>query len=577
MVAREHTSGRTVRVFQDELGKLEIPPYAVSPSSLFVAFYASAELGCHLALGWPLPQNVLDLYVEFRNLTNGLDTPAGSSLLGALVFFGLDSMAGLEKDAMRKLALRGGPYRQEEKAALLSYCEHDVLALGKLLNAMLPKIDIAYAQLRGRYMKAVACAERNGVPIDTQGLAALSANWDQIQDKLISRIDSDFNVFEGRTFKADKFAVWLSRNNIPWPRLMSERLALDEDTFREMGHLYPQITPLRQLRTALSQMRLSDLAVGSDGRNRTLLSPFRARTSRNQPSNAAFVFGPAVWLRFLIKPEPATAIAYIDWSQQEFGIAAALSGDVAMKTAYTSGDSYLAFAKQVGAVPQDATKASHGDLREMFKACALAVQYGMEAESLARRIGKPVIEDRQLLRLHRDTYKRFWEWSDAALDFALLRGSLHTVFGWTIHVGSHANPRMLRNFPMQANGAEMLRLASCLATENGVRISAFIHDAVLIEAPLDEIEGVVQQTQEAMATASGIVLGGFELRSEAKIIRYPNRFDDDRGKRMWDTVWQIIGELPEPPSCAFMHSGGCSIKQQDQSECAHPLNLISVY
>jgi DNA polymerase I len=74
-------------------------------------------------------------------------------------------------------------------------------------------------------------------------------------------------------------------------------------------------------------MRLSDLAVGSDGRNRTLLSAFRARTGRNQPSNTKFIFGPAVWLRGLIKPPPGHGIAYVDWSQQEFGIAAALSGD----------------------------------------------------------------------------------------------------------------------------------------------------------------------------------------------------------------------------------------------------------
>src|SRR5262249_22155817 len=106
------------------------------------------------------------------------------------------------------------------------------------------------------------------------------------------------------------------------------------------------------------------LAVGDDGRNRTLLSPFPARAGANQPSNSRFIFGPAVWLRSLIKPPPSYAVAYVDWSQQEFGIAAALSGDPAMQAAYNSGDPYLAFAKQVGAVPEDATKASHGPVRE---------------------------------------------------------------------------------------------------------------------------------------------------------------------------------------------------------------------
>jgi hypothetical protein len=40
--------------------------------------------------------------------------------------------------------------------------------------------------------------------------------------------------------------------------------------------------------------------------------------------------------------------------------------------AYASGDPYLAFAKQAGAVPPDATKHSHKAARDQFKACASA-------------------------------------------------------------------------------------------------------------------------------------------------------------------------------------------------------------
>ena len=126
-----------------------------------------------------------------------------------------------------------------------------------------------------------------------------------------------------------------------------------------MSLKYPILQPLRELRASLSQIRLTELPVGSDGRNRCLLSPFRSRTGRNQPSNTRFLFGPAVWVRFLMKPKSGWGLAYIDWSQQEFGIAAALSKDVLMMDAYTSGDPYLAFAKQAGAVPEDATKQSH--------------------------------------------------------------------------------------------------------------------------------------------------------------------------------------------------------------------------
>src|SRR5262249_29416814 len=144
---------------------------------------------------------------------------------------------------------------------------------------------------------------------------------------------------------------------IAWPRLESGALALDDDAFREMARAYPaEVAPMRELRYTLSQMRLNDLAVGSDGRNRVLLSAFGSRTGRNQPSNTRFIFGPSTWLRALIRPGFGRAVAYVDWSAQELGIAAALSGDSAMQDAYQSGDPYIWLARRVGAVPADATR-----------------------------------------------------------------------------------------------------------------------------------------------------------------------------------------------------------------------------
>ena len=68
LVAREFRSGRTLRLWQDDLRGRGTPPYPTGPDVLFVAYFASAELGCHLALDWPMPERVLDLYVEFRCL-----------------------------------------------------------------------------------------------------------------------------------------------------------------------------------------------------------------------------------------------------------------------------------------------------------------------------------------------------------------------------------------------------------------------------------------------------------------------------------------------------------------------------
>jgi DNA polymerase-1 len=542
LVAREFRSGRTLRLWQEDLQCRRIPPYPIGPNTLFVAYLASAELGCHLALGWPLPARVLDLYVEFRNRANGLSPPNGFGLLGALTYHGLDAMDAAEKQAMRELAIRGGPWTSAEREALLAYCESDVLALARLLPVMEPKLDHSRAvACRGRYMGAVARMETAGVPIDVPTLSRLRSGWESIQDRLIAEVDSRFGVFDGRTFKAERWASWLAQRGLPWPRLESGELALDDDTFRELARSYPDVALMRELRVSLSQLRLSDLAVGSDGRNRAMLSPFRAKTGRNQPSNSRFIFGPSTWLRGLIKPEPGRAVAYVDWSQQEFGIAASLSGDAAMMDAYHSGDPYLAFGMQAGRVPPNGTKITHAAERELFKACVLGVQYGMEAESLSSRIGKPSAYGRELLRLHRETYPAFWLWSDGAESHAMLSGWLRTVFGWTVRVGPDANPRSLRNFPCQANGAEMLRLACSLATERGVSVVAPVHDALMVEGSADAIDDVVARTQEAMAEASEVVLSGFRLRSDVKIVRWPDRYMDGRGREFWG---RLMGLLP---------------------------------
>lgn len=541
LVGWELHGGRKLRLWRDDFDTA--PPYPTGPDALFVAYYASAEIGCHLALGWPVPERVLDLFTEFRNHTDGISTVGGAGLLGAQAHYGLDSIGTVEKDEMRDLVLRGGPWTADERAAILEYCESDVAALARLLPAMLHHIDLPRALLRGRYMGAIARMERNGVPIDVKALALQRRHWPDIQDQLIAEVDRDYSVYEGPTFKADRFAAWLAHNNIPWPRLDSGRLDLSDDTFREVARAWPVVAPLRELRAALSQMRLSELAVGRDGRNRTMLSAFRARTGRNQPGNTKFIFGPSVWLRGLIKPSPGHGIAYIDWAQQEFGIAAALSGDPLMMDAYRSGDPYLAFAKQAGAAPLDATKATHKAVRDQFKSTVLAVQYGMGADALSQRIGQPPIRARELLRMHRETYRVFWTWSDRAVDYAMLTGSLHTVFGWRVQVPAVSNDRSLRNFPMQANGAEMLRLACCLATECGIEVCAPVHDAVLICAPLERLDADTARMQDAMREASRTVLDGYELGTDAKIVRYPDRYMDERGTAMWDRVMDLIHKL----------------------------------
>jgi len=288
------------------------------------------------------------------------------------------------------------------------------------------------------------------------------------------------------------------------------------------------------------------LSVGRDGRNRVQLKPFTTITGRNAPSNSQFVFGPAAWIRHLMRPEPGAALGYLDYSSQEFATAACLSGDENMQSSYLI-DPYIGFARLAGAVPRDATKQTHGAIRDLFKVAALAVNYGMTEKSLAVRIGRTESQAAQLIDAHRRAYPRFWEWKDRVLTHVQLLRSYTTSSGWRVTHGGKLTEHLKRslvNFPVQATAADMFRLACVLGVEAGVQICCPVHDALLIQAPVKQIHEQVALMRDLMAEASRRVLGGFEVRTEAKIIT--DRFTDPRGKSTWNLVCELLERCPVP-------------------------------
>ena len=561
MVAQCAITGDVISLWGDELNRC---PFLCDDAELFIAFYASAEASCFDVLGWPRPRRVLDLFAEFRRITNGSGTKHGNGLIGALLHFDLKTIGSEEKDAMRDLVMRGGPWTDAERLSVLAYCKSDVDAVLRLLGPLLPLIGVAAAEfgralLRGRYMASAGIVENNGIPIDHALLKRLLKHWPTIKRRLIATVDADFGVYDEERFVEERFNKYLARNNIPWPRHPSGRLALDDDTFRQQARSFPVIAPLHELRHTLGKLRPAEISVGPDGRGRAMLSAFRSKTGRNQPSNSKFIFGPAVWIRHLIKPETGRALAYVDWSSQEIAIAGALSGDERLWQAYDSGDPYLAFAKQAGIVPADATKETHSDERQQCKGIVLGVNYGMMPASMAAQSGIHIDRARELLRLHKATYRTFWTWADNNVDHALMGMPLQTSFGWRIQfphgMGLELNDRSLLNWPMQSHGAEMMRLAVAMAVEEGLMICAPIHDALLLEAPIDEIEAQAARLAEIMAEASELVLGGGKrCRSDVKTIRYPDRFEDEkRGTKMFSHIMKLlqIAEATAVEECAY--------------------------
>jgi hypothetical protein len=577
LVAKELITGRTIRLWRDELRCLSTPPYPVGDTALFIAYAAPAEFAVHLALGWPLPQRTLDLFVEFRVVTcfGGYDGDSGerqpsANLLAACDAFRIEHETPEEKAVMRDLVLRA-EWTDDERLAVLNYCESDVAHLEQLLASMLrpgatqfafrraiwpiPPLDLTAAVERGRYMGAVARMEHTGIPIDVPALRVLQQHLGQIRRMLLARHAPADEVFGPAAVSPAKLGAFLARHGITdWPRTeKSGRLATDGYTFAHMAALHPVLQPICDAHALLGKLHAFDPAVGRDGRNRSYLAPFQTKTGRNAPAGGGFVFQPARWLRGLIRPDPGCGLIYLDYAQQEFAIAAWLSGDAAMQAAYLSGDPYHAFGVQSGLITSGMTEEQRKAVRQQCKALVLGLAYGKGPRALAGDLKVDEDTAAAFVANYWRTFGKFKAWSDHVVEAAWRTRVMRTESGWTQRVSARPNERSLRNWPIQSAGADILRRACCLLVEAGIAVCGPVHDAVLLEAPLGELDVVSARAAGIMGDAAEAIIG-HRIRVGVETFRYPDRYVDEHGAALWRLVWETLGVDPDaldPAAAAF--------------------------
>jgi DNA polymerase-1 len=186
-------------------------------------------------------------------------------------------------------------------------------------------------------------------------------------------------------------------------------------------------------------------------------------------------------------------------------------------------------------------------MRQRMKALQLGINYGMGVPSLAKGLDRHPFVASTIIERHRETYPRFWEWRDDLAQAAMLKRKMETVFGWPLYLSSSPNKKALYNFPMQGNGAEMLRLAAWRMCEADIVPNMLIHDGVLIEA---RNEDEITQTIDIMKAAGRDVCGGFEIGVDIdQRLERGARYRDKRpvAKKMWATVMgtlQEVGAIP---------------------------------
>jgi DNA polymerase I len=557
---------RTIKLWRGEFDAA--PPFDIGEDTLFVAYSAWAEMTCFKVLGWHFPVHIFDQHTAYLAASNLLlpydpdevRRKQGKGLSDACRAYGIEGWERIDKGAIAK-AIGNGTWREHYTPQEISdYCEEDVRMAVRLLRA----------QIRGHYThasanvplvlhwsnysaKAIALIQARGMPIDTMLWNLVQENKAAVIGHLLQRFDpshdDDDPIYtpEGE-WSYERFARWLVRAGIhAWPRLDSGQLDIDSDAFRLMYSAHPGIENLHALRDSIGFIAKARLPIGRDGRNRPSLFPFCTTTGRNAHARSPYNAHAGV-RSFMVCP-PGSTMAYLDWRSQEVGIAAAHSGDEALKADYASGDVYHGLARMCGQtaeVDPRIWKKNNRAQRDRMKPLQLGINYGMGVPSLARGLDRHPLIASTIIELHKRTYPRFWQWRAQTVQEAMLTRRIESVFGWPLCITSSPNKRTLYNFPMQSGGAEMLRIAAWRLCEAGIVPIMLIHDGILFEETDPE---KIEHAKEIMAQAGRDVCDGLESGvDEDQRLRGGARYYDKREKaqELWKTIMgalQAVGSL----------------------------------
>jgi hypothetical protein len=480
-----------------------------------------------------LPQRWFDTFLAWRFLTNR-PNPPDAGLSAALHQLGLAALApAVKKELQQKIVkLDFDEEYPADRRMIIDYCLSDCDGASALYDSVSGRVESELMAHWVEYLKAVARMELRGIPT--------------IRLALIADVNRTWPIYEGESFRRDRFFAWCRHVGVDWPRKISRTTSkpyypLDDDTMEDMEGRHPFIAQIRQVRKTLAKFGSRTLVVDFETQRHYFSTfVFRSVTGRNQPKN--FIFCGPKWLRMLIAPDsPDHVLVYVDFIAEELGIAAGLSQDPAMRAIYEASDCHMAFAVLAGAATSHATKKTHGELRKRFKTANLAVLYGQSAFGLALRLGIPVREAELLLESHRASFPVFWNWSERIVQGSLDRGWIVTPCGWRCRVPPLSNERTWMNWPMQSTGSDLMRLVVTYLDRQNVQVLAPVHDGFLLSCRRDQISDLREAVDYACSAAVEHVLPGFPLRWEITI-HSEGRFVDEEGLPLWKRLQKILKE-----------------------------------
>ncbi len=219
-------------------------------------------------------------------------------------------------------------------------------------------------------------------------------------------------------------------------------------------------------------------------------------------------------IRKAFTAEPGHVLIAADYSQIELRLMAHFSGDAVLMQAFADGaDIHAATAAAVNGIDlADVT----GEMRRRAKIINFGILYGMSAFGLAKQLGVARGEAKDFIEAYFSRYPSVRGFMDATLERAREDEFVETLLGHRVYVPEINSSNGMRrayaertaiNAPLQGSAADIIKIAMihlhrCLQTEAPeARIILQVHDELIVEAPVTQVQKVSSMMRETMEAA----------------------------------------------------------------------------
>jgi DNA polymerase-1 len=380
-----------------------------------------------------------------------------------------------------------------------------------------------YERFEQPLVRVLARMEAAGVAIDLEFLAELSSELTGQCRELEARI----HAHAGESFNV---------NSTPQMRhILFEKLGLtpvkktktgpstDADSLQKMADAHPIVADLLKYRE-VEKLRgtyadaLPPL-VGPDGRihaSFNQISTTTGRISSDSPNlqNIPVRTSGGRQMRKAFVAAEGCGLLTADYSQIELRVLAHLAEDPGLIDAFARNlDVHTVTAARVFGVDEAAVDSFQ---RRFAKVVNYGLAYGMEAFGLGQRLDIPTDQAREILDSYFSNFPNVHAYMDATVREARDRGYTTTIFGRRRQLPELASDnfrirqmgeRMAQNAPVQGSAADIFKLAmidldrALEETGSPSRMILTVHDEIVLEVPVDEVEAVkalVRTTMESV-------------------------------------------------------------------------------